>query len=92
MSEQWIIASIGYIILSIDTHTAIRIGVTTYDEVESMWGKYRYECEPRVEVPSLQLTLFTCWYDLRGDHVFPFVLMLTDDGKLYRVMASPTDD
>lgn len=75
-----------------DIAHSLRPGVTTYDEVESQWGIYCYEREPQVYTPSLELTSFRCWYDLRGDHIFPFVLTFTDDGKLYRVMASPTDD
>lgn len=77
---------------ALDIAHSLSPGVTTYEEVEQLYGGYRYRCEDPVYVRSLDVTLLRCWYDLRGDRMFPFALSFTDDGKLYRIMARPYDD
>lgn len=44
-------------------------GITTYEDVESKLGMFKYECEPLTIQTSPKLTYFRCGYDLRGDRV-----------------------
>ncbi len=63
---------------------SLKKGVTTYEEAEAVLGPYRYKRD-RPEAFSDGTIVFRCWYDLRGDRSYPFVLIFTADGRFYQM-------
>ncbi len=66
-------------------HSAIKRGVTTYDEVQYMLGAYQVEREPPVGYADG--AIFSCTYDLRGDGMFHFGISFREDGRVHHVIA-----
>ena len=62
----------------------------TYEEVEAKLGAYKYNQEPLV-TESDGKQYFRCWYDLRGDRVYPIVIDFYSDGRLWRMIADVRD-
>ncbi len=46
-------------------------GEFTREDVVTKLGRYEYDCEKPIYVPSLDKTYYTCSYDFNGDKVFP---------------------
>jgi len=65
----------GQIVYAPDFFPAIldyfREGEFTHEDVVSKLGRYEYDCEKPIYVPSLDETYYSCAYDLNGDKVFP---------------------
>jgi hypothetical protein len=61
-----------------------------YDEVEVLLGAYKFDQEP-ITIQSDGTEYFRCWYDLRGDRVYPIVISFYSDGRLWRIIADVTD-
>lgn len=85
----------GAVVYAEDFAQEIRVafepGVSTYADVQEVFGPYQYECEEPVYYRSLNVTVFRCWYDLRGDRVYRIGFGFTDDGVLRAIYASPRD-
>lgn len=46
-------------------------GMSTREDVRNKLGRYEYNCDKPIYVPSLDSTYYWCSYDLNGDKVFP---------------------
>jgi hypothetical protein len=85
----------GAIVYAPDFFPAVRAsfepGITTYDDIQGKLGSYQYECKPPVNLVD-GTAYFRCWYDFKGDRVFPVVFIFTDDSILERLSATVGDD
>jgi hypothetical protein len=64
--------------------------VTAYEDVQAKLGTYRYEREPVVRLAD-GTAYYRCWYDFRGDRVFPVAFVYAEGGLLERSFATIGD-
>jgi len=62
----------------------------TYSQVEEILGEYKFDEEP-ITILSDGTEYFRCWYDLRGDRVYPIVISFNSDGSIRKIIADVVD-
>lgn len=71
-----------------------REGEFTHEDVIAKLGRYEYNCEKPIYVPSLDKRYYSCAYDLNGDKVFPinvFYDIEEDRHVVTRIIATISD-
>jgi hypothetical protein len=66
-------------------------GMATYEDVQEKLAVYQYKYGPLVTVAD-GTAYYRCWYDFKGDRVFPVVFVFTEDGLLERLSTTIGDD
>jgi hypothetical protein len=64
--------------------TYLSKGPKTYDDVQSVLGKYQVDFEPPVTLRSGEV-YFVSWYDLRGDGVTAIVFSFNGNGYIEEI-------
>ncbi|MBN1874148.1 MAG: hypothetical protein JXA33_07945 [Anaerolineae bacterium] len=73
------------VVYSIDFYDDIgqpfEYGVTTYQDVQALFGAYQYECDARV-ITADGYAYFRCLYDFKGDRMFPVSFRFSGDNDV----------